>query len=364
MNQDKILKIIKGLNRFSLDDIVVMTGFDETEINDILENFSTDGIVTKVSEFEYRYINKIPERREMFRLVEKPEIKIIPDNNITFRQAADYFLVHHAKENCTPSTFKTYISISNVHLLSFFGKMKLKNITQKEIKEFIALKQKQYISNRRIRNCVTLFGNMFNKFKEWGFVSDTPYNGIINVKFKKKTDIKILNETEVKLILANAKKNSPILYKFILLALLSGLKKAEIFALKKSDIDFKNKKIKINKTLYMGKVIISKVKTAIRQINIPENIIPDLKKAIKNKRENDFIFYDKALSYYTQDKRLRKTFANIVKQLQLDKFTFNELRHTYAYRALQNGMSIDYLHKQLGDYSIQATMDKYRDFIS
>jgi len=25
--------------------------------------------------------------------------------------------------------------------------------------------------------------------------------------------------------------------------------------------------------------------------------------------------------------------------------------------------SIDYLHKQLGDYSIQATMDKYRDFI-
>ena len=363
MNQDKVLKIIKGLNRFSPDDIEIMTGFDTTQAIDILEKFLSAGLISRLSESEYRYINKIPERRGIFKLVEKPQRQPILDRDINFKQAAQYFIAEHAKETCTPSSLKTYISITRVHLIPFFGKIKLKNITQNNIKDFIELKQKQNLSNRRVRNCVTLFGNMFNKFKEWGFVLDSPYNGIINVKFSKEMKIRVLNESEVDFILKASKSNSLNLYHFILLGLSAGLKKAEIFALTKEDIDLKIKKININKTLFEGEIILPKSKTNFRKVDIFENIIPDLKQALKNKQENDFIFYDTRSSFFTQEKKIRYEFNKILKVLNLEKFTFNELRHTYAYNAVIQGMSIDYLHKQLGDYSIQATMDKYRNFI-
>ena len=363
MNQDKVLKIIKGLNKFSPDDIEVMTGLEESNVNRLLDKFLSDGVISKFSESEYRYLNKIPERREVFRLIEKQEIKIIPDNNITFQQAAEYFLTNYVVHNCTPATYKTYKSSIKSHLLIFFGKMELKTITQHHIKEFIELKAKEKVSDKNIRNCITLLGTMFKKFMEWEMVTSSPYNGVINVKKEKRHNIRILNTSQIKYLLGKSKSNSIILYQFIMLALSTGLKRAEIFALKKEDIDLKNKKITVNKTLYTGKIIMSRAKTTIRQVDIQDSIISQLEKSLENKQENDFIFYDIKLSYYTQDKRLRVIFSSMVKQLNLEKFAFDELRHTFAYNCLQQGRSIDYLHKQLGDYSIQATVDKYRDFI-
>ncbi|HSA05879.1 MAG TPA: tyrosine-type recombinase/integrase [Candidatus Gastranaerophilales bacterium] len=363
MNQDRVLKIIKGLNTFSPDDIEIMTGFEESEVLKIIEQLAKNKIIIKTSDNEYNFVNKIPERKRTFQLIEKPVLKIIKDNNITFKIAAEYFLSNYAIQNCTISTFKTYKSLLKTHLVPFFGNMKLKEITQSNIKEFIDLKSNEGLTNKRLNSNVTLFGNMFNKFKEWEFISDSPYNGIINVKYNKETEIKVLNETEIQMLLNKAKNNYPKLSPMILLILSTGLKRGEMLALKKEDIDLKNAKININKTIFEGEIIIPKVKTIIRQVNISENIMREIKKIIKDKKEEDFIFYDKGLSWFTQDKYIRISLSNLLKQLNLPRITFNELRHTYAYDAIQKGMSIDSLHKQLGDYSIQATMDRYRDFI-
>lgn len=228
MIQNKILKIIKGLNTFSLDDIEVMTGFDEDEITEILDKLISNGVIYKFSDYKYRYVNKIPERKGTIRLVEKPEKTIIKNKNILFIDAVEYFITHHVTKNCSPSSLQTYISIIKAHLIPFFGKIKIKNITQNKIKEFIELKQKGNLSNRRIRNCVTLFGNMFNKFKEWGFISDSPYNGIINVKFTRESNIRVLSKTEVNTLLKRTKTKYSKLYQIMLLAIATGLKRAEI----------------------------------------------------------------------------------------------------------------------------------------
>ena len=101
-----------------------------------------------------------------------------------------------------------------------------------------------------------------------------------------------------------------------------------------------------------------------RQVDILGDISKGLLEITKDIKEEDYIFQNNFSSPIVMDKKLRKAFVNILKELNLPIITFNDLRHTYAYNALQSGMSIDYLHKQLGDYSIQATMDRYRDFIS
>ena len=363
MIQDKVLKIIKGLNTFSQDDILFMSDFKETEISNIIAGFINDGTVIKTSGDTYSFVNKIPQRKQTLQLIEKSQIQIIPDNNITFRQATKYFMTNHVLQNCTPSTLKTYKSLIKQHLNPFFGKMEIKVINQKHIKDFIELKSKEGLANKRTNDCITLFGNMFKKLIEWELISESPYNGIINVKFNKQSVIKVLKKDEMDALLESTQAKYPKLYWFVLLISSTGIKKGEILALQKEDIDLKNRKININKTLFQGKIVYLKVKSAIRQVHIPENIAIEIETIIKNKKNGDFILFEESFSWFTQDRQLRIDFAKLLKELNMERITLVELRHTYAYNALQQGMSIDYLHKQLGDYSIQATMDKYRDFI-
>lgn len=363
MNHDKVLKILKGLNTFSLDDIAIITGLEETELLPLLSEYLSDGTISKLSESEYRYINKIPSYRGMLRLIEKPQSNYSINENINFIEAVEYFLMYYASQNCTPSTFKTYKSSFKCHLIPFFKTVKLAEITREDIKRFMDFKFSENLTPKNIRNCVTLLGTMLNKYLEWGVIKTSPYSGLISIRTKKKELIRVLTEWEIKSIIKLAKRKKPILAHFIDIAVSTGLKRSEISALKKEDFDFCNNTINIDKTLYQGKIIPSKVKTSIRQVDMPQNIASNLKKIINEKNENDFIFYSMSQSFYTQDKRLRKTFSDILKKLKLEELKFNDLRHTYSYNVLQQGMSIDYLNKQLGEYSIQATMDKYRDFI-
>lgn len=338
----------------------MMCDADEDEVENLLEDFVSEKIIQKISDDEYRYIGKIKSKENYLKLIEPEKenpSKIIPE--ITFKTASKYFLEHHAMKNCTPSTFKSYKSLIKSHLIQFFGRKMLAEISNDDIKAFVELKQQQNLKNKRLRNCVTLLGSMFEKFKEWNFVEKSPYYGIKNIQYSKVQKVYVLDNVEVDNILEKTKLKSSKLYLFVLLILSTGLKKSEIFPLKKEDINFRNNKIIINKTLCEGTFLPSK----IREADIPSEIIYKLEKIMKRKRKDDYIFYDKRFSSFTIDQRLRRMFVIILKELNLPCIGFNDLRHTYAYNALQSGMSIEYLHKQLGDYSIQATMDRYRDFI-
>jgi len=361
MQREKILKIIKGLNTFSLDDILMMCDVDEAEVKNLLKDFVEKKIIQKISDDEYRYLGKIKLKEAYLKLIE-PEKENPSEifSEITFKSAAEYFLEHHTKKKCTPSTYKTYKTLINAHLCQFLGKKKLTEISNDDIKKFIEVKQEQKLKNKRLRNCVTLLGNMFERFKEWDFVEKSPYNGITNVQYSREQRISVLIDAEQKQLLKEAKKFSYDLYLFILLALKTGLKKAEILAIKVEDINLENNTICINKNLSEGHFVIPRGRASVRKIIATKEIISKL---VANKAQNDFVFYDPGYSPFTLKKALRREFTKVLKVLNMPSITMNDLRHTYAYNALKSGMSIEYLHKQLGDYSIQATMDRYRDFI-
>ena len=362
MEQEKILKIIRGLNKFSPDDILMMCEVDEDELQIVLQELTEDEIIQKVSDEKYVYLQKQKIKNEYLRLIEPKEEKINPTKSkMTFKDAAEYFLEHHAKRNCTPSTYKTYRSQIKFHLIQFFGRKKLTEISNNDIQKFIELKLSEKLSIRRVRNCVALIGCMYNKFLEWNFTKKNPYGGIVNLKYLRNQKVVVLSDYESKLLLSKAKTVSMDLHLFVLLALSTGLKKSEILALKTDDIDLEKNTIKISKTLSEGFFVIPRGNAAIREIFAPKDV---LLKLIKNKKADDYIFYNTKYSTFTTNKIYRKNFITVLQKLDLPMMSLNDLRHTYAFNSLQSGMSIDYLHKQLGDYSIQATMDRYGDFIS
>ena len=70
--KQKILKLIKRLSRFTIDDIAIMSECDENSLVPVMDNFEDDGII-KISDKEYGYITQNKE---------KPALKAIIENNI------------------------------------------------------------------------------------------------------------------------------------------------------------------------------------------------------------------------------------------------------------------------------------------
>ena len=160
-----------------------------------------------------------------------------------------------------------------------------------------------------------------------------------------------------------------------LIAIHTGLRIGEINALQIRDIDLINKTIKINKTITESedendanriKVGTSpKTDAGYRTVNIPEFLIPEIQEAIDNMIPNkdNFIFMGVNNKLLT-DSQVNSTFKRLCEKClskeSLDKgFSEHCLRHTFATRCIESGMSAAVLKNILGHADISTTINNY-----
>jgi len=121
------------------------------------------------------------------------------------------------------------------------------------------------------------------------------------------------------MLLAAAKTEGPV-YIRVLLALVVGLRKGDIEALKKSDFDFQRRHV-VARARKTGKSL---------TWPIPQQVIPELQKYIESLGAEQRLFTD----YFTSKKWNRtRTKAG------LPKLKFHDLRKTYASSLIQAGVS-------------------------
>ena len=56
--KQKILKLIKILNKFTIDDILSMDNFEEQEVSEILSELEISGIISKITAEEYMELRR------------------------------------------------------------------------------------------------------------------------------------------------------------------------------------------------------------------------------------------------------------------------------------------------------------------
>lgn len=102
--KQKILKLIKILNRFTIDDLITLSGADEHEIQDIIIELQQEKIINQISKTEYGYIKSIES------VIQKT-------------------IIQH--KTVLPTVIKRKINVSEININEFFDKKNEINIYNK-----------------------------------------------------------------------------------------------------------------------------------------------------------------------------------------------------------------------------------------
>ena len=214
--------------------------------------------------YEARFINRFGTRKYVYSSTEK-EIKQklddalfedrakrnVVDDSLTLDDWYKTWLDVYKEGDIRPNTKRQYKQIYNIHISPYLGKMKLSEITTLQVKALIKKLAKngfQFETQNKVR---ILISDMYNKAILDEMAIKNPAKGIKIVR-NEEFERKVLSLEEQKAFFETAA--GTFYNNLFCVAIMTGLRPGELFALNETDIDFDNMLINVDKTLIYQKL--------------------------------------------------------------------------------------------------------------
>lgn len=261
---------------------------------------------------------------------------------------------------------KTIEKIEN----SSLGKLNVKDISNDDIQKF--LNDNKNYSNSYIKKLYEQLNQAFNFAIKNKYILQNPMDDVIKPKSTKEDkEVKALTIEEQQSLsnyLLNCTINEETYKNVFLIQMYLGLRIGETLALNINDIDIEKQIINVNKTLTLGKnneVIMgdtTKTYASKRTIPIPDFLIPSIKEQLEIAKENNdnmlFLYNDHYISHSVANSRLKRILKSTLGMEDKDIST-HSLRHTFATRCIEAGMSAVVLQRLIGHTDISITLNTY-----
>lgn len=201
---DKILKVAKRLKTFTLEDIVMFCEVDTNTAETFLQK--SESIKLCGNKFEYVETTKSEDK---FKIIDK-NIPCI-DSDITVTNACNLFLNICQSRNVKLNTVKAYKTFINAHIIPYFSKFKLKDVVVTDIENFRKVMQNKKISERRIKNILTLLNQIIKYFQNEGYINKTCVFEVKRIANIPKRQILILTPEQLSQLFKITNKKYPYL---------------------------------------------------------------------------------------------------------------------------------------------------------
>lgn len=286
------------------------------------------------------------------------------------------------------NTIRTYKN-SYRHISAVIGKKYIADVRAHDLqKVYNVLAEKGY-SDGTIHTVRKLANGMFSQAYKNKIITENPveFTGAAP-KGKKSIRRYALTKEEQEVFLRCAERYAKELYNIFCLGLCTGMRSGELRGLRWKDIDFKERVIHVTGTLigdtkkefFRGE---PKTQSSYRDIPMIDKAYEALKDERKRQLHNklrmgdkwqplegleDLVFLSKegaprCCSHMGQTKD--RILARMKKEgYEINDFSVHSLRHTFATRAIENGMKPQTLKAILGHSKLSLTMDLYSHVLS
>lgn len=322
-------------------------------------------------------------------------------NKITVAAWMDTWLNVSIKESVKTTTWLSYKSMIDKHIVPEIGGIKLMQLQTSHLQKLYNDKLKGGradktkndkgelvpkeggLSPRTIRYIHQVVNGALDQAVKEHMIS-VNVAGAARLPKDPLKEMKVLDTKDVEIFLNTAKNHYRYkrYYTAYLMELYTGMRRGELLGIRWKDIDLKKSNIQVRQQLVKegSKHVIRELKTESSQnrtIAISDDMIQELKShralqkdwlkelgwddlQIKEQTDNGLVFINELATGFIQPRNFTRNFKGCLKTCKLDtEIRFHDMRHTFALLSLQQGVDIKTLQSDLGHHSIQTTLDRY-----
>jgi integrase len=295
----------------------------------------------------------------------KLEGTLVEPSKVNVGQFLDHWLEDGARLSVRANTYTLYKGIVKRHIKPRIGGVNLLKLSPVHVQGLYSEMERDGCSPRLRQLTHAVLHRALKQALKWGNVSRNVCDAVDPPRVPKKT-IQPLTPGQAGDLLTAA-TGQP-LHALYVLAITSGLRQGELFALQWADVDLDGKAVTVRHTLIeaQGKIVLSEPKTAKsrRRVSIPKMAVDALhehrkRMVAEGHAGSPWVFCDRDGSHLRKSNFIRRSFKPLLKAAGLPPIRFHDLRHTSATLLLLQGVHAKVVQERLGHANISMTLDTY-----
>lgn len=270
------------------------------------------------------------------------------------------FVLERWEPNLLPtlrfSTQRKYRNLIRAYLLPTLGELNLSEIGPADVQAVLA-----HFSKRLAPHTVLTIRNTLSKILgtavKWGYVQANAATGAQAPALVNQRERRTLTPDEARRLLSELAEPYSVM---VTLALLSGLRRAEIFGLKWKYVHFEEKSLIVAETCFEGRVSAPKTRASRRKVFLSSAVL-DALRSIRPAyvQPDDLVFStDRGTPMHPANVQSR-VLEPACKRAGIGRVTWHHFRYTYSTWAEPTGESIKALQAQLGHTDSRLTLGVY-----
>jgi len=254
------------------------------------------------------------------------------------------------------STARGYRHLIRRHLLPFFGQMRLPEIGPVDVQMFVAEKSKRF-APKTVVSLRNLLSRILGTAMHWGYLQTNPARATqvrVPVEIRGRVT---LTPPQVRALLSELKEPYRTM---VLLAVLSGLRRGEIFGLRWKRVDFAEGSILVAECNYEGRSAPLKTRASRRKVFVDAVVLEALARLRPaNSQPDDFVFRTRRGTPLNPNNIRNRVLHPACIGAGIPRVSWHNFRYTYATWANPTGESIKALQAQLGHTDSRLTLEVY-----
>ena len=252
-----------------------------------------------------------------------------------------------------------YRPILSKHLVPYFGDSVLSEIIPSQVQGFLTEKAKAGISWHTVRNLRNVLSRVLRTAVEWGYLEENPVGKVKLPPKPLQAPAHFLSPQQVQQLLAELQEPCR---SMVLLAVLTGLRRGELFALRWGAVDLDKGVLEVRESVYNGQFNTPKTPSSRRRIPLSSPAVGLLRKLKAQQGEMEpesLVFVSRRGTPLRPENLLKREIHPAGDRLKMRRVGWHTFRHTHATLLNELGESLKTAQAILGHSDIGTTLQIY-----